>query len=265
MLRIVYANLGYAREIDGSLAHNLRRAHHYVYTPRGAQMRSLEFVKRTLAALKPDLTCFVEIDRGSLTNGFFDQLPVLAEAHHQTVRIDNKYSADRQFPRLSVSRGKSNAFLATTTPAYTARYLADGRKRLVYDIDIAGVRVLVAHCSLRHRVRARQFEELAAWTAERDGPTVVVGDFNVFRGAAELRPLLDGGHLVHASAALGPTFRLGPYRAALDTCLISASLVGGFRLSIIDQPFSDHQMLQIDLPGIEGLPAQASDPVLVAG
>ena len=82
MLRIVYANLGYSREIDGSLGHHLSRLHHHVFTPRAAQMRSLTFVRDTMRRLQPDLSCFVEIDQGSITNGYFDQFPVLCEDHH---------------------------------------------------------------------------------------------------------------------------------------------------------------------------------------
>lgn len=247
MLRIVYANLGYSREIDGSIGHHLRRAHHHVFTPRAAQMRSLGFVKQTLRALKPDLSCFVEIDQGSLTNGFFDQLPALREEHHQFGRIDNKYSATPTFGRLSVSKGKSNAFLASRPVDCTARYLEDGTKRLVYDIDIEGLRVLVVHCSLRAKVRARQFEQMAGWIGERETPTMVVGDFNLFKGAAELAPLLSRGNLYHANSASGPTFRFGPYRANLDSCLLSPSLQERASVDVIDQPFSDHQMLKIDI------------------
>ncbi|KQT53233.1 hypothetical protein ASG43_18600 [Aureimonas sp. Leaf454] len=247
MLRIVYANLGYSREINGSIGHHIRRAHHHVYTPRAAQMRSLGFVKETLRGLKPDLSCFVEIDQGSLTNGFLNQLPMLREDHHQFATIDNKYSAAPKFGRLSVSKGKSNAFLATHPVDFRARYLDDGTKRLVYDIDIKGLRVMVVHCSLRARVRARQFEQMAGWIAERDTPTMLVGDFNLFKGAGELAPLLRSGALFHANSASGPTFRFGPYRANLDSCLLSPSLQERASVDVIDQPFSDHQMLKIDI------------------
>lgn len=253
MPRIVYANLGYSREIDGSLGHHFKRAHHHIYTPRDAQMRSLNFVKETLRGLRPDLSCFVEIDRGSLTNGFFDQLPVLREDHHETVQIDSKYALERKFRRFSISKGKSNAFLASQPLDFQARYLDYGKKRLVYDIDIEGIRVLIAHCSLLYRVREKQFEQIAEWTRERDVPTVVMGDFNIFRGCRELEPLLHDERFIHLNEALGPTFRLGPYQANLDTCLVSPDIRGRCALEIINQPFSDHQMLKIDIrtPGEE--------------
>ena len=63
-LRIVYANLGYARDIDGSLKHHIGRAHHHIYTPRQAQLRALNFLKDRLRELQPDLSCFLEIDQG---------------------------------------------------------------------------------------------------------------------------------------------------------------------------------------------------------
>lgn len=265
MLRIVYANLGYSRDIDGSLGHHVRRVHHHVFTTKRVQLRSLQHVRDRLRALQPDLSCFVEIDRGSLTNGFFDQSRALVEEHHTTVRIDNKYSAERQFRRLSVSRGKSNAFLASRPLTYVARYLSAGKKRLVYDIEMAGVRVLVAHLSLRYRIRCIQLAELARWVAERDGPTVVLGDFNVFRGAGELTPLLADGRMVHANAHSGPTFRFGPYRATLDTCLISRELREQCDVHILDQPYSDHQMIQLDIKGFEAKEAPPlATPLLVS-
>lgn len=247
MPRIVYSNLGYSRQIDGSLGQHVRRAHHHLYTPRDAQMRSLTFVKEALRELKPDLSCFVEIDRGSLTNGFFDQLPILRDDYHAMVQIDSKYALERKFRRFSISKGKSNAFLASQPLEFRARYLDHGNKRLVYDIDLAGIRVLVGHCSLLYRVRERQFEQLAEWTREHDGPTVVVGDFNIFRGGRELRPLLHDQRFRHLNEAHGPTFRFGPYRANLDTCLVSADIAGHCRLEMISQPYSDHDMLCIDV------------------
>ncbi|KAB0680891.1 endonuclease/exonuclease/phosphatase family protein [Aureimonas leprariae] len=247
MVRIVYANLGYLREIDGSLKHHIRRAHHHLFTPRAAQMRSLAVVKNALKDLKPDLSCFVEIDQGSLTNGFFDQFPVLREDHHLVGTIDNKYSGTRKYRRLSISRGKSNAFLATRDVDFERRYLDHGKKRLVYDIDIEGIRVLVVHCALLRRTRALQFAQISRWIAERDVPTIVVGDFNAMSGEGELEPLLRGGRLVHANRLLGPTFRFGPWRASLDTCLVSAELEHRCRIEILDQPFSDHKMFNIDV------------------
>ncbi|QOG05914.1 hypothetical protein IGS74_15270 [Aureimonas sp. OT7] len=246
-LRIVYANLGYARDIDGSLKHHIGRAHHHIYTPRHAQLRALNFLKDKLRELQPDLSCFLEIDKGSVTNGFFDQFPVLCEDHHRTVRIDGKYSAGKRFRRLSVSRGKSSAFLATGDLPFTARYLDDGKKRLVYDIDLPGVRVLLAHCSLLRRVRHRQLEQLASWARERDTPTIITGDFNMFGGPQELAPLLADGRFTYLNGQMAPTFRLGPWKASLDPCIVSGDLMGRCRIEIIDMPFSDHQMLMIDV------------------
>lgn len=215
MLRIIYANLGYARAIDGSLGHHISRAHHHFFTPRAAQLRSLQFVKDAIHALKPDLGCFVEVDQGSLTNGYFNQFRLLAE-DQRFATIGNKYSATRKFRQISISRGKSNGFIASRPVEFVARYLDFGKKRLVYDIDIAGLRVLLVHCALLKRIRRKQFEQIAAWIAERDGPTMLVGDFNMFHGEGELAPLMQGGRLFHANRLSGPTFRFGPYRASLD-------------------------------------------------
>ena len=120
-------------------------------------------------------------------------------------------------------------------------------KRQVYDIDLPGVRVLLAHCSLLRRVRHRQLEQLASWARERETPTIITGDFNMFGGAQELTPLLADGRFTYLNGKMAPTFRLGPWKASLDPCIVSGDLMGRCRIEIIDMPFSDHQMLMIDV------------------
>lgn len=247
MTRIVYANLGYLRAINGSIRHHLGRWHHHVYTPLRVQTESIAQLTATISRLDPDLCCLVEVDRGSITNRFYDQFPRLQGKTFVHAEAHGKYGLDRRPGRLALSHGKSNAFLAKRKVIARDRYLQDGKKKLVHEIRIDGVRILVVHLSLAFRVRSRQIAELADWIGEEEGPTILVGDFNVFRGERELLPLLKSGHLIYANRGLEPTFRLGPYRAALDTCLMSKTLAEQAKVSVVDQPYSDHQMLFIEL------------------
>ncbi|RFC63095.1 hypothetical protein DYI37_14270 [Fulvimarina endophytica] len=251
MTRIVYANLGYLRGIDGSIRQHVGRVWRHVYTPLAAQTESIAQLTAKVQELSPDLCCLVEIDRGSITNRFFDQLPTIGGDLFPVSGAHGKYGTERTLSPLHISYGKSNAFLAKRPLVATDRYLKDGKKKLVYDIRMeAGsldLRVLVVHLSLVESERALQIRELATWVAEQQASTIVVGDFNVFKGDAELRPLLASGHLYHANRGMEPTFRFGPWRAALDTCLISEDLREQASITIVDQPYSDHQMLVMDI------------------
>ncbi|MDY8108402.1 endonuclease/exonuclease/phosphatase family protein [Fulvimarina sp. 2208YS6-2-32] len=251
MTRIVYANLGYLRGIDGSFRQHVGRFWRHVYTPIKAQTTSISQLTAVVEELSPDLCCLVELDRGSITNRFFDQLPTIGGKLFPVSVAHGKYGTERILSPLHFSYGKSNAFLAKAPVEAADRYLTDGKKKLVYDIRMTGpttnLRILVVHLSLVVTERARQIEELAGWVAEEDASTIVVGDFNVFRGERELKPLLASGHLFHANRGMEPTFRFGPWRAALDTCLISEDLRSSACVTIVDQPYSDHQMLVMDV------------------
>ena len=247
MFRLLYANLGYARDIDGSIGHHVRRWHHHVYTPRAAQMRGLSHVRDVMEKHEPDLSCFVEIDQGSITNGFFDQMAELWDERHHSYSVDNKYAEGARHGRLSISRGKSNGFIASSPVSFTKRYFTHGAKRLVYDIVVEGVHVFLVHCSLKAAVRREQFAELRGWIDALDAPAVIIGDFNLLKGMGELQGLLNDRLLVPAFDDQLPTFRFGPWRACLDQCLVSPDLKRYCRAEVIDQPFSDHQMLLVDL------------------
>ncbi|EAU41177.1 hypothetical protein FP2506_12959 [Fulvimarina pelagi HTCC2506] len=253
MTRIVYANLGYLRGIDGSIRQHVGRFWRHVYTPLAAQTESIAQLTAKIKEFSPDLCCLVELDRGSITNRFFDQLPTIGSELMPVSVAHGKYGMRRPLSPFHVSYGKSNAFLAKRPVTATDRYLRDGRKKLVYDIrlqtETLAVRVLVVHLSLVENERARQIRELSHWVAEDHTSTIVVGDFNAFRGESELRPLLASGHLYHANKGMEPTFRFGPWRAALDTCLISEDLRNHAKITIVDQPYSDHQMLVMDVGG----------------
>ncbi|MEN3792222.1 endonuclease/exonuclease/phosphatase family protein [Fulvimarina sp. MAC3] len=254
MTRIVYANLGYLRGIDGSIRQHVGRFWRHVYTPLAAQTESISQLSAKIRELSPDLCCLVELDRGSITNRFFDQLPTIGGDLLPVSGAHGKYGRTRTLSPFHISYGKSNAFLAKRPVTATDRYLTDGKKKLVYDIRLQterlAVRVLVVHLSLVESERTRQIRELATWVAEDHASTVVVGDFNALRGESELAPLLASGHLYHANKGMEPTFRFGPWRAALDTCLISEDLRETATIRIVDQPYSDHQMLVMDVtPG----------------
>lgn len=245
MLRIVCANVGYLRAIDGSFRQHVGRLHHHFSTPLSIQEECLRLLTERLEALDPDLCCLLEVDRGSITNRFFDQISKIATGLFEMTDARSKYGAGRRLHRLHHSLGKYSALFAKRSVAAKARYMLEGRKKLVFDVDLDGLRIIFVHLSLARRTRRRQIAELASWVEEGDLPTIVVGDFNIFRGEPELEPLLE--HLDYVNRGMTPSFRFGPYRAALDVCLASRSLRERIGIELIEQPYSDHRMLVIDI------------------
>jgi endonuclease/exonuclease/phosphatase family metal-dependent hydrolase len=247
MLRILCTNLGYGRNIDGSFGQHVAGAWRHFYAPLSCQRDSLAFVREQIEKQAPHLSCFLEIDQGSLNNRFLDQLATLRSPDFHTFSATNKYGLVKPAGKLSISKGKSNAFMSSLPVTHRTHFFRHGTKKLVYEITVHDrLTVFLVHCSLRPWIRQKQFEELRYWAEKCPGKVLLIGDFNNFQGEKELLPLTGSGFQLLNDTNI-PTFRFGQYETCVDLCLISPGLAGKARLEVINQPSSDHQMLLVDI------------------
>lgn len=245
---ILFANLGYARGLDGSLGHHIRHVGRNLYCPPRVQHRVFAQLADLIAAADPDLCCLVEIDAGSIHSGRLDQLPAIAGTAYGFHDSAGKYGPDRLIGRLPFHHGKSNGFMAKTGIPFQRLSLSHGSKRLLYRIQIDPDRALYfAHFSLRRQTRQRQFADIAERIVAEPGETLLLGDFNIFNGTDELRDLTDRTGMVLLNDPVHPTFRLGRKQHLLDLALCTPGLAGGAKLTVIPQPYSDHAALLITL------------------
>ena len=103
------------------------------------------------------------------------------------------------------------------------------------------------HFSLKRKVREKQFCYMNTLIKEDGRPTMILADFNIFTGFDELKPLVEGTDLQILNDEDRPTFLFYNNEHVLDLCLCSAGLADYADLDIIDQPYSDHQALMIEL------------------
>ena len=79
------------------------------------------------------------------------------------------------------------------------------------------------------------------------GEVVIMGDFNIFRGRGELAPLLDGGGLDVVGGVDNETFRFNHRTFDVDLCVCSSGLARNARVRVLEQSFSDHSAIVLDL------------------
>ena len=246
--KILFSNIGYAKGINGSLRQHIGYFLRHLHTPRHVQERVLAQIKLIINAERPDLCCFVEIDRGSFNAAGFNQINALMDTEYQYHDITDKYGPKSPLGRMPLHIGKSNGFLAKADIPFKRLYLSNGSKRLVYCLELPdNIHLFFAHFSLRKSIRLRQFQELRQFIGGNKGEVIILADFNIMSGFRELDPLVHDMDLKIISREDKPTFRFYRHHRVLDLCLCSHSLASRIDLKIIPQPFSDHAALSVTI------------------
>ena len=246
--RILMSNIGYAKGIGGSLWEHVSRAGRHLYCSLPLQQRVLNDLKNLIDGENPDLCCLIEIDRGSFHSAYLNQLSSLIDENYHFYDIADKYGENNPIGKLPMHRGKSNGFIARDLLAFERRYFTHGSKRLIYHITLPdGTALFFAHFSLKKKVREKQFQEMRKLVTETTGSVIILGDFNIFSGFDELKPLLDGTGMILLNNRETPTFQFATYEAALDLCICSENIAENVELKIVPQPFSDHSAVMLTL------------------
>lgn len=247
--RIFFSNLGYAKGINGSFGHHLRGVSRHFYCPPSVQIKTLLQLKEIINREQPDLCCFVEIDEGkSPGSGFLNQLEAIMDENYPFHDIAGKYGEESSLSRLPLHKGKCNAFIARNALPFERKYFSTGGKKLFYKIDISStIQVVFAHFSLKRLIRVRQFEEVMLLIAESEKQTVLLGDFNILSGFGELSPFLEEGGMVLMNDKDIPTFTFHRRQMVLDLCICAVSLRDRIKLDVVEQPFSDHAALLVEI------------------
>lgn len=247
-IKILFSNLGYARGIDGSLWHHVSRIGRHFYCPVSPQQLVLSQLKAVMDQEQPDLCCFVEIDKGAMHSAYFNQMDALKDDTYRYSDIANKYGADYWLSRLPFHASKCNGFLAKKDFSHKKLFFKAGRKRLIYRLSLPNdIAVYFAHFSLQEHIRTKQFEELQDHIKQDGRPSIVLADFNIFRGFSELTSFIDATAFRLLNRDNEYTFRFHKKNHVLDLCLCSPELAERIELKIIPQPYSDHAALFLTL------------------
>ena len=246
--KILFSNIGYARDIDGSLNHHVWRVGRHFYCAVPVQESVLRQLKAIIAAARPDVCCFVEIDEGTGYPYGLNQIEALKDEEYPFHDAAGKYGPGNWLGQMWLHKGKSNGFISRMPLSFERLYFTRGGKRLIYRLTLpGGLHVYFAHFSLSRKTRMFQMEELRARILQEKGEVMILADFNIMGGFQELAPLLQGTDLHVLNEEQHHTFTFFQSKYALDLCICSAALAATTRLHIIPQPFSDHAALLVEI------------------
>ncbi len=241
------SNLGYARDIDGSWLAHLTRSRRHIYTSHAVQKAALESYRCIVQKTKPDLCCLIEVDTGSFTSGGLNQFAYLAEGWPVT-DVSSKYAPGSKLGMYGPTQGKCNGFMARHPYSFERLYFSRGSKRLLYRIALEeGLVLFFTHLALGQKTRTQQLKELRALADREAGEVLIGGDFNILAGLGELDVFLGDSKYCLMNDPECSTFTLMGRHYLLDLCIASRKIVPHVSLSIIDQPFSDHDMLLVNV------------------
>ena len=147
----------------------------------------------------PDIVGLVEVDTGSFRHGWDSQAALIAgEMCHQHV-FRTKYGCDSLAGKMPLLRQQGNAVMSNRQIlGQHFHYLNHGMKRLVIEVRLPELTVFLVHLALKFRQRQFQLVDLADIVNQAQGPVVVAGDFNAFRGHGELAGFMAAAGLKNA-------------------------------------------------------------------
>lgn len=205
-----------------------------------------ESITAFIQSMNPDIVGLLEVDGGSYRFARRNQ------AHHIAGMLGHYHSYQRKYGqasvtcRLPVLRDQGNAFIVRDRiRGERFHYFNKGMKKLVIELQLAGMTVFLVHLALGYRTRHSQLRQLADLVNSCSGPHIVAGDFNLLRGGRELVWFLDTTGLQDAGGADMLTFPSWKPNRKLDYILHSA----GIRITDLFVPrvvYSDHLPLVCD-------------------
>ncbi|MBU1202060.1 MAG: endonuclease/exonuclease/phosphatase family protein [Nanoarchaeota archaeon] len=222
--------------------------------------KTLMQITEELSKVNPDILGLIEIDSGSVRFGRKSGSEMFAQKLGMNYWAEKvKYSRRSVYRVLNffpIVRKQSNAILSKYK-IYSTKYyfFSKGMKRLVIQSAImvplgeesVELNLFAVHLSLRRKTREKQLQELGDIVSVCNGPKIVFGDFNNFKGFEELQELIQKTGLRDASDN-DPFIRTYPSwkpKKHIDHILVSPEIkIKNYE--VLDIRLSDHLPVMID-------------------
>lgn len=253
MVKMVCYNIEYCEGIQGKWWQyfNLYRA--LISPPKGLDQRIINELKK----LKLDIIGLIEIDLGSKRNKKKDEVDIFGKELQLSSFVEAvKYHVQGIFrwTKLIPILKKQGIAILSKFDLEEVKYhmLKKGVKRVVIQATIhcpKKVTLLLTHLSLGGKARRHQLKELKEIVNNIQGPIIMMGDFNTFKGDTEIRELLEKTKLTDAHELSGDSMVLTqpawhPKRR-LDYILTTEEIKVK-KYKVLNFPFSDHLPLFVD-------------------
>ncbi len=231
------------------LVYNIRyaagtgRRFHFPFPGSGYVKDTGENMKKITSFIQSvgaDIVGLVEVDTGSYRARRQNQASELARQLKFESVHGTKYGRSSMTARLPVLSKQGNAVLTNRRIVDRRfRYLNNGVKRLVIELELDDLNLFLVHLSLKYKHRQHQLSELSHWVRGSGKPVIVAGDFNVFRGERELEVFLSETGLQNANFNGFPSHPSRAPKRQLDYILHSPQIVAT-DLQIPSVTYSDH-------------------------
>ncbi len=219
--KILLINLGYCTGLDGSIYDYFTKFYRFGFLPKRHEGRVIRKLKKL--AEDVDLICMLEVKSGQFEK-------IQGDWYGD---VENKYGVGSLLRYLLFTRENCNGFISKKKVPFKKHFLKNGTKKLLYEIEMpGGTKLVFAHFSLNSKVRRKQFGEINKMF---DGSRIVCGDFNIFKGVEEVKPLVESGLQVVSEE---PTFPACSPRKPLDLFLCSKDLE--CEVEVLNEVLSDH-------------------------
>jgi len=241
-VRLLFWNLGYAREIDGSLFEYLKNGRQIFSHSVDEQQAFIQSIVDEVKKIEPDIFLYSEISKGSLRNKKFNQHTYLTSM----LQCETKSAASKYKSRLLKAspfhKGNMNGTCVFSEAIIENKHLKHGSKTLVQKVTYNEWVIFCVHLSLRAGARAKQLEELAQWVNNLDANKNIIlcGDFNTLGGEKELEHLCSATGLGMSSRA-GDTFPAHNPTQRFDYFLYKSLDGLKPRIKTINIALSDHR------------------------
>ncbi|MCX6735608.1 MAG: endonuclease/exonuclease/phosphatase family protein [Candidatus Parcubacteria bacterium] len=238
-IRIMIYNTGYFRGLTGKTSEYFFRFNRIVFKNTEFKDRLSKSIASLVAESDPDIL-FIEETRNEPFMRYIKTL--FLESH-----IDVKYEP-KSFLRLTpFFSGNCNGVFFKHPYKMRRRYLKNGTKKLVYQVDVnESFSLFFSHFALGKATRKKQFNEIAEMINEKK-QVAVAGDFNIFGGDSELKELLKKGGLEIKNNFSESTFPSFQPKHSIDLFLSSPSIKIISVKVLKGILFSDHLPVIIDI------------------
>jgi endonuclease/exonuclease/phosphatase family metal-dependent hydrolase len=237
-MRFLLYNIRYAAGIGRHFHLPVPYSGYFKHT-NGNLKKIVDFIK----LVNPDITGLIEVDSGSFRSEKNNQAAAIAwELQHDHI-YQSKYSASSMARKMPLLNKQCNAILTNQEiVSQKFHYFREGVKRLVIELELAGLSVFLVHLSLKFRHRQYQLQDLYTMTNKVKRPVIVAGDFNAFKGDRELELFLDATGLKNANSNGQPSHPSRAPRRQLDYIFHSPQIqITDFQIPQIK--LSDHTPL----------------------
>ncbi len=251
MVKLVCYNIEYCEGIEG-LWYQYLQFWKIFFPPKDLDQHIVDALKR----LNLDILALVEVDTGSFRSKKDEVIFFEKKLKMKSLVEKIKYPFAgwlKLFHYVPILNKQANAIIAKYKISNVRYHLFhEGTKRVVIEVTIhcpQKVTLLLAHLALVERTRTLQIEELITIVNSLKNPTILMGDFNTFRGTEEIKKLVKETNLKDKMALdkysvqlTQPTWH--PTRR-LDYILVSKQIKVR-QYKVLNYPFSDHMPLFVE-------------------